>query len=208
VSSPAELHESFMALLESDEVFYLVPVFANMWSQLGKDAPGEAAGDRSGTSLAISSDGSRLAVGAPGNSDGDYGLYDIGHVRVYHWSGSDWVQLGDDIDGRSENDRFGGTVSFLIAAIGWQLVPLEPMETANDQARSRSIHGPMTHGSHLVKRSMAKPAMIMLEPPYRSLAMASGWLLEQTAIAGVAITLVTCGSTNGMATAGGSLDWT
>lgn len=111
VSSLAELHENFMALLESDEIFYLVPVFANTWSQIGGDVSGEAGGDRSGTSVSISSDGSRLAIGAPGNTDGDYDLYDIGHVRVYDWTGSAWIQLGTDIDGKSENDNFGSSVS-------------------------------------------------------------------------------------------------
>ena len=51
------------------------------WAQLGGDVDGEAAGDRSGRSVALSADGTRLAVGAYVNSgvNGD----SSGHARVY-----------------------------------------------------------------------------------------------------------------------------
>ena len=50
------------------------------WSRLGADLDGEAGGDYAGVTLALSADGSSVAVGAPGN-DGS-GLL-AGHVRVY-----------------------------------------------------------------------------------------------------------------------------
>ena len=50
------------------------------WSQVGVDIDGEGVVDRSGWSVALSSDGSRLAVGAPYN---DGGGYNAGHVRVF-----------------------------------------------------------------------------------------------------------------------------
>ena len=50
------------------------------WTQVGADIDGEAAGDRSGRSVSMSSDGTRVAIGAPYN-DG------TGHVRVYAESG-------------------------------------------------------------------------------------------------------------------------
>ena len=78
------------------------------WVQLGLDIDGEAADDRSGISVSLSSDGSRLAIGADGN-DGN-GL-DAGHVRVYEWDGISWVQLGLDIDGEAADDRSGQSVS-------------------------------------------------------------------------------------------------
>ena len=74
------------------------------WTQLGADIDGEAASDDSGSSVSLSSDGNRLAVGAPGN----YGNgSDSGHARVYQWSGMAWTQLGADIDGESAGDRSG-----------------------------------------------------------------------------------------------------
>ncbi len=50
------------------------------WTQLGSDIDGEAAGDESGASVALSADGGRLAVGAPRN-DGNGA--ESGHARVY-----------------------------------------------------------------------------------------------------------------------------
>ena len=72
------------------------------WTQLGADIDGEADGDYSGRSVSLSSDGNRLAIGAPFN-DGH-----TGHVRVYEWSDLTWTQLGTDIDGEAVEDFSGG----------------------------------------------------------------------------------------------------
>jgi hypothetical protein len=84
------------------------------WSQLGDDIDGEAAYDQSGNSVALSSDGQTLAVGALENRNTEYGGVDLsdgapsaGHVRVYDWDGSAWTQLGDDIDGEAAGDFSG-----------------------------------------------------------------------------------------------------
>lgn len=79
------------------------------WDQLGDSIEGEAAGDLGGSSLSLSGDGNRIAVGAPGN-DSSNGYYN-GHVRVFEWDGSSWAQLGTDIDGLAESDTFGTSVS-------------------------------------------------------------------------------------------------
>ena len=79
------------------------------WSQLGADIDGEAANDRSGYSVSLSSDGSRVAIGAPKN-DGVNGSLS-GHVRVYEYSSGSWTQLGADIDGEAQGDEFGWSVS-------------------------------------------------------------------------------------------------
>jgi len=79
-----------------------------VWVQLGADIDGEAAGDYSGASVSLSSDGDRVAIGATRNdANGTYS----GHVRVYQWSGTAWTQLGADIDGVAEHDQFGESVS-------------------------------------------------------------------------------------------------
>ena len=77
-------------------------------TELGSGIIGEAAGDQSGTALALSADGSRIAIAAPLN-DGAGGA-DSGHVRVYQKSGSTWTQLGGDIDGESAEERSGVSV--------------------------------------------------------------------------------------------------
>ena len=81
------------------------------WNQMGQDIDGEAAGDLSGMSVSISTDGTRVAIGASGN-DPTTGI-DAGHVRVYDWNSgtSLWAQVGSDIDGEAAGDRSGRTVS-------------------------------------------------------------------------------------------------
>ena len=80
----------------------------NTWTKVGPDIDGEAAGDSFGTSVALSSDGTRLAVGARLN-DGNGS--NAGHVRVFEWSGSAWVQDGADLDGEAAGDQFGWSVA-------------------------------------------------------------------------------------------------
>ena len=91
----------------------------NSWNQLGNDIDGEAAGDESGYSVSLSSNGLTVAVGAPYN----YGNgYNSGHVRIYSWDGNSWNQLGADIDGEAANNKSGNSVSLssdgLTVAIG------------------------------------------------------------------------------------------
>ena len=78
------------------------------WIQLGSDIDGEAASDESGYSVSLSSDGNTVAIGAESN-DGNGS--DAGHVRVYHYNGSSWTQLGSDIDGEAAGDLSGCSVS-------------------------------------------------------------------------------------------------
>ena len=53
------------------------PLFSQ--TQLGEDINGEAAGDGSGYSVSLSSDGSRVAIGAPSNVENGFLA---GQVRV------------------------------------------------------------------------------------------------------------------------------
>ena len=75
------------------------------WVQLGSDIDGEAAGDQSGWSVSLSSDGSKVAIGAINN---DFGR---GHARIYEYDGTSWTQLGTDIDGEASGDLSGYSVS-------------------------------------------------------------------------------------------------
>jgi len=79
------------------------------WTQLGTDIDGEAAGDRSGSSVSMNATGDRVAIGAYINNNGN-GV-NAGHVRIYDWNGTAWTQLGTDIDGEAANDRSGSSVS-------------------------------------------------------------------------------------------------
>ena len=81
---------------------------AKSWKQIGEDIDGEDSYDESGYSVSISIDGTRVAIGARYN-DGNGG--DSGHVRVFEYNGTDWVQLGLDIDGEDTGDQSGYSVS-------------------------------------------------------------------------------------------------
>ena len=78
------------------------------WTQQGIDIDGEAAGDLLGYSVAMSGDGSTVAIGAPFN-DGTGG--NAGQVRVYTWNSTNWIQRGGDIDGEAANDFSGWSVA-------------------------------------------------------------------------------------------------
>ena len=77
---------------------------------MGNDIDGEAAYNLFGHGLAMSYDGSRVAIGAIGN-DG-CGI-DSGHTRIYEYDAAskDWIQLGNDIDGEARSDQSGWSVS-------------------------------------------------------------------------------------------------
>ncbi len=79
------------------------------WIQSGSDINGEAAGNQSGSSIALSSDGTKVAIGARGNS-GVNGS-GSGHIRVYSFNAGNWTQLGGDIDGKYPNVQFGWGIS-------------------------------------------------------------------------------------------------
>jgi hypothetical protein len=76
--------------------------------QLGADIDGENAGDNSGYSVSLNAAGDIVAIGAASN-DGNGNA--SGHVRVYKWNGTVWVQQGTDIDGENTNDFSGWSVS-------------------------------------------------------------------------------------------------
>jgi len=71
------------------------------WNKLGNDIDGESAYDYS-YFVSLSLDGETLAIGAPLAKDGSGTA--TGHTRVVKWDGSDWVQLGNDIDGEAVGD--------------------------------------------------------------------------------------------------------
>jgi hypothetical protein len=89
------------------------------WIQKGLDIDGEAIGDQSGYSVSLSNDGNIVAIGATNNNGSGN---NSGHVRVYGWNDSSWVQKGPDIDGERSDDQSGFSVSLSadgnIVAIG------------------------------------------------------------------------------------------
>lgn len=81
---------------------------ANVWQQKGSNINGIAASDRFGFSVSISADGNIIAVGAPDNNANGF---ESGHVRVFEFQGSDWIQIGTAILGESNMDNSGYSIS-------------------------------------------------------------------------------------------------
>jgi hypothetical protein len=77
------------------------------WVQMGGDIDGTSIGDWTGLSLALSGDGNRLVVGAPGNNDRLF----PGVSKVYDYVNGKWLQQGGDLEGGgySVDISFDGT---------------------------------------------------------------------------------------------------
>lgn len=75
----------------------------NDWKQIGSRVTGNIPGDRYGFSVSISSDGTRLAIGAFGGGPGSI----PGYVVLYEFVASDWFKIGGNINGNQPGDRFG-----------------------------------------------------------------------------------------------------
>ena len=94
------------------------------WAQLGDDIDGEAADDFSGFSVSLSSDGTRVAIGAYLN-DGNGS--DAGHVRVYEYSGGAWAQA------RRRHRRRGGRL-----ILGLLCLPVQRWHAGGDWERLKT----------------------------------------------------------------------
>ena len=85
-----------------------VRVFENLdgtWTQIGEDIAGETVDDRSGWSLALSADGSIVAIGSDLNNSWR------GQVEVYENIGGTWTQIGEDIEGENFQDISATSIS-------------------------------------------------------------------------------------------------
>jgi len=91
-------------------LFVILPSLVfSQFSQLGEDIIGETSQSLFGFTTSFNEEGNRIAIGALRNLN-DNGR-NAGHARVYEFINNNWVQLGTDIDGENEDDRFGYDVS-------------------------------------------------------------------------------------------------
>jgi hypothetical protein len=98
------------------------------WKRLGQDIDGEFALDECGLSVALSGNGSIVAIGGYKNDGTTTNATDNrGHVRVYQYQSgiNTWSQFGTDIDGEAAGDQSGYSVSLssdgLTLAVGANL---------------------------------------------------------------------------------------
>jgi hypothetical protein len=88
-------------ILEEDET-------TGQWLPVGGAIHGLEHKELFGAGLALSADGTRVAVGAPFYS---VKLTSAGQVRVFEETDGIWMQLGSSIDGEGEFDECGGAVT-------------------------------------------------------------------------------------------------
>lgn len=76
--------------------------------QQGGILMGNTSNTQFGADHALSDSGNRIAIGA--NYDSNAGLR-AGTTRVYQWSGTEWVQIGMNLDGEAANDFSGSEIA-------------------------------------------------------------------------------------------------
>lgn len=100
-----------------------VRVYENVsgaWAQIGNDIEGIATGNYCGRSIALSDDGSVIAIGSPLNTNANG--TNAGHVRMFENIAGTWTQIGNAIEGDASWDHSGTSVALsadgTIVAIG------------------------------------------------------------------------------------------
>ena len=80
----------------------------NDWVLKGNQINGLTEGEYSGLNVSINSDGSIVAIGANYNNDA---YTRAGTTRIYEWNDNDWVLKGNQINGLTEGEFSGQSVS-------------------------------------------------------------------------------------------------
>ena len=80
-----------------------------LWTFIGSDLPGPNSGDQFGQSVSLSSDGSRLAIGANGHDR--VGLKNVGACRVFALIDFDWTQIGGTLEGNHDREQSGFSIA-------------------------------------------------------------------------------------------------
>ncbi|WP_299272221.1 T9SS type A sorting domain-containing protein [uncultured Psychroserpens sp.] len=81
------------------------------WVQVGNDIDGIASGDIFGSSVSLSSDGSRVAIGAPESNSVSI---QSGQVSIYENQTNNWIQIGQNLNGASDFNFFGADISLAL----------------------------------------------------------------------------------------------
>jgi hypothetical protein len=78
------------------------------WSQRGTTLTGLVNGHRLGEAVALSGDGTHLAMGSPGVM---VGSDTVGRVYVYRWTGATWTSRGNALQGTVDEGDWGRAVA-------------------------------------------------------------------------------------------------
>jgi hypothetical protein len=177
------------------------------WVQRGADIDGEAAGDYSGSSVALSADGLTAIIGAP-NHDGGGGNPYLGHARIYVWDGAVWVQRGADIDGEAAYDQSGWSVA--LSADGLTAIIGAPNHDGDVGDGGNSGHARIYRWLRVSTPAMPNPAGAMSSQPGTAVVSwapglayeygpVTAWQVEQSGDGGVSWSTATLAATPGAA---------
>ncbi len=94
-------------------IFRFAQVYENIagvWTKIGGDILGEALNGEFGSSVSISGDGTKVAVGDYHNNVGGVSAGDRGSTRVYQYNSSagGWQKIGQDLDGVPGEEGLSG----------------------------------------------------------------------------------------------------
>ena len=92
----------------SEGVIRIYALIGGSWQQVGADIVGSANGDEFGSSVSLSDDGQRVAIGAPNS---EVAGESSGSVEVYDMRDKEWSKVGSSINGAEKLDRAGFSVS-------------------------------------------------------------------------------------------------
>lgn len=102
--------------------------------QLGGDIIGATNNEFSGCAVALSGDGTRIVVGALGNSEIEFRS---GYVRVFDWDGTGWTKIGSSIYGAQDQGFLGTAVA--ISADGGRIAVGENNHDGNGNGSGRVL---------------------------------------------------------------------
>lgn len=141
------------------------------WVQQGNDFIGESAGDCTGSSVSMPN-ATTVAIGSGGSN------HSRGHVKVYHWDGTAWIQRGTGIFGESVGDWLGIKVAMpdlntlAIGANGYNgstgFVTINVWDGANWIQRGSTIYGDAPGDLLGIALSMPNANTLAIAAPFSS----------------------------------------
>ncbi|AUP79443.1 T9SS type A sorting domain-containing protein [Flavivirga eckloniae] len=99
---------------------------SSTWTPLGLPIDGESANSFLGAKVSLSSDGSTLTIGSPGNPVNGF---NSGQVSIYKNTSGTWTKFGNSLNGKASGDLFGSSLS--ISSDGSTLVIGAPTNADN-----------------------------------------------------------------------------
>jgi len=116
------------------------------WNQKGSTITGVQVSNKFGSAVAINSDATVIAAGAPKNSSNGTAS---GHVRIFEWTGSLWSLRGAPLVGQNAGDEFGSSLG--LSDDGNTIIVGSPLSSSNGTYKGKVDVYSWNGGSWLAK---------------------------------------------------------